>query len=69
MTAYPGTIRTMLGQLCTALWNSLSRLDVIQPEFEPGTVVTPLALRCSAVDRCATQNAVVAMLVNCALNS
>ena len=29
--------------------------DVIQPGFKPGTVVTPLALRGSALDRCATQ--------------
>jgi hypothetical protein len=50
MTAYPGQTRTMLGQLCTALWDSLSRPDVIQPGFEPGAVVTPLALRCSALN-------------------
>ena len=34
-------------------WDSKSQLDVIQPGFEPGTVVTLLALRCSALDRCA----------------
>jgi hypothetical protein len=28
---------------------------VIQPGFKLGTVVTPLALRCSALDRCATR--------------
>ena len=28
---------------------------MIQPGFEPGTVVTLLALRCSALDRCATR--------------
>uniref|UniRef100_A0AAZ3NQI5 Fatty acid binding protein 6, ileal (gastrotropin) n=1 Tax=Oncorhynchus tshawytscha TaxID=74940 RepID=A0AAZ3NQI5_ONCTS len=28
---------------------------VIQPRIEPGCVVTPLALRCSALDRCATR--------------
>ena len=43
-----GQTRTRLGQLCAALWDSQSRPDVIQPGFEPGTVVTPLALRCSA---------------------
>ena len=43
-----------LGQLCNALWDSRSRPVVIQPGIEPGSVVTPLALRCSAYDRCAT---------------
>ena len=28
---------------------------MIQPGIEPGSVVMPLALRCSALDRCATQ--------------
>uniref|UniRef100_A0A8C8LM85 Transmembrane protein 174 n=1 Tax=Oncorhynchus tshawytscha TaxID=74940 RepID=A0A8C8LM85_ONCTS len=37
-----------------AQWDSQSRLDVIQPGFEPGTVVTPLALRYSPLDRCTT---------------
>ena len=55
MTAYTGQTRTTLGRLCTALWDSQSRPDVIQPRFEPGTVVMPLALRCSALDRCATR--------------
>jgi hypothetical protein len=45
----------MLGQLCTALWESQSRPDVIQPGIEPGTLVTPLALRCSVLDRCSTR--------------
>ena len=52
MTAYPGQTRTTLGQLCAALWDSQSQLDVIQPGFEPGTVVTPFALICSALDHC-----------------
>ena len=43
-----------LGQLCAALWDAQSRTDVKQPGFEPGTLVTPPALRCSALDRCAT---------------
>ena len=47
----PGHTRTTLGQL----WDSQSRPDVTQPGFEPGTVVTPLALRCSAWDRFATR--------------
>ena len=47
-----GLPRPILGQLCSALWDSQSRLDVIQPGFEPGTVVTSLALRCIALDRC-----------------
>ena len=51
MTAYPGQTRTTLGQLCATLWDSQSRPDVIQPGFKPGTVVTPLALRCSASDQ------------------
>ena len=46
------TIRT-LGQLCAALWDSQTWLVVIQPGIEPGSVVTPLALRCSALDPCA----------------
>ena len=56
MTAYCQTLtRTTLGQLCSALWDSQSRPVVIQPGIEPGPVVTPLALRCSALDRCATR--------------
>ena len=54
MTAYPGQTRTMLGQLCATLWDSKTRADVIQPGFKPGTAVTPLALRCSVLDHCAT---------------
>ena len=56
MTAYPGQTltQTMLGQLCTALWDSKSRPVVLQPGIEPGSVVTPLALRCSVLDRCDT---------------
>ena len=38
---------TTLGQLCAALWDYQSQPDVIQPGFEPGTVVTHLALSCS----------------------
>ena len=45
------TVQTMLGQLCAALWDSQLRPDVRQPGFEPGTVVMPLALRCSVLDR------------------
>ena len=40
---------TMLGQLCAALWDSWSPPDVTPPGFEPGTVVMPVALRCSAL--------------------
>nr|XP_046214844.1 3-hydroxyanthranilate 3,4-dioxygenase [Oncorhynchus gorbuscha] len=36
----------------------LPQPDVIQPGFKPGTVVTPLALRCSALDPCTTQELV-----------
>ena len=55
MTAYPSQTRTTLGQLCAALWDSQSRSDVMQPGFKPGTAVTPLALRCSVLDHCATR--------------
>ena len=57
MTAYLGQTltRTMLGQLCAALWDSQSRPVVIQAGIEPGYKIMPLALRCSALDRCATQ--------------
>ena len=44
-----------LGQVCATLLDSQSRLVVIQPGIKPGSVVTPLAPRCSALDRCATQ--------------
>ena len=53
----PPLIRTTLGQLFSALLDSWSRPVVIQPGIEPGSVVTPLALRCSALDRCATREA------------
>jgi hypothetical protein len=57
MTAYPGQtlIRTKLAQLCAALWASKSQPVVIQPEINPGFVVMTLALRSSALDRCATR--------------
>jgi hypothetical protein len=45
-----GQTWTTLGQLCAALWDSHSRPDVMQPAFEPGTAVTPLALGYSALD-------------------
>jgi hypothetical protein len=44
-----------LGQLCAALWDSQSRTVVIQPGIEPVSVVTRLALRCSALDHRPTQ--------------
>jgi hypothetical protein len=58
MTAYPGQTltRTTLGQLCAALWDSQSQSVVIQPGIEPESVVMPLALRCSALDRCVTRD-------------
>ena len=55
MMAYPGQPWTTLSQLYSAPWDSQSWPDVIQHVFEPGTVVMPLALRCSALDRCATR--------------
>jgi hypothetical protein len=54
MMAYPGQTQTALGKLYAALWDFQSQPDVIQAGFELGTVVTPLALRCSALDHCAT---------------
>ena len=65
MMAYSGQTWTMLGQLCAALWDCQSRPAVIQPGFEPETVVTPIALRCSSLDRCATREPlVIGMLIN-----
>jgi hypothetical protein len=58
MTAYPGQTLTTLGQLCVTPWDSQSQPVVIQPGIKPGSVVTPLALRCHAVDRCATREPV-----------
>ena len=37
-----------LGQLYAALWDSRSQLVVTQPGIEPGSLMTPQALRCSA---------------------
>jgi hypothetical protein len=54
MTADPGQTQTTLGQLGATLSDSQSQSGVIQPGIEPGSVVTPLALRCSALDRSAT---------------
>ncbi|XP_071268374.1 sorting nexin-14-like isoform X7 [Salvelinus alpinus] len=45
----PPLPRTTLGQLCAAMG-----LPILHG-IEPRSVVTPLALRCSALDRCATQ--------------
>jgi hypothetical protein len=47
--------RMTLDQLCATLSDSQSQPVVIQPGIEPGSIVTPLALRCSALDRCATR--------------
>jgi hypothetical protein len=55
MTAYRSQTQTTLGQLCTSLWDSQSRPVAILPGIEPGSVVTPLALRCSTLDRCTTR--------------
>ena len=45
----------MQGQLCTDLWESHSRPGLTQHGIEPGSVVTLLALRCSVLDDCTTQ--------------
>ena len=62
MTAYPNLTLTTLGQLCVALWDSQSLPVVIQPGIEPGSVVIPLALRCSALDCCATQEPILGQI-------
>jgi hypothetical protein len=59
MTAYPS--QTTLGQLYTTLWEPQSQPDVILPGIEPLSVVTPLTLRCSALDRCAIQEPYIVM--------
>jgi hypothetical protein len=43
--------------LCANLWDSRSRLVVTQPGNKPGSVVMPLALQCSALEHCATREA------------
>jgi hypothetical protein len=55
MTVNPGQTWMTLDQLCAAVWYSQSRPGVIEPGFEPRIFVTPLALRCSALDRCTSQ--------------
>ena len=45
----------MLDQLCATLWDSQSQLVVKQPGIKPVSIGTPLALRCSFLDRCASQ--------------
>ena len=69
MTAYSGQAltRTTLGQLCDVLWDSQSLPVVIQPRIEQGSVVTPLALRCSALVRCATRFCVCLLECVCVL--
>ena len=59
MMAYPSQTltRSMLCQLSTTLRDTQSRPVVIQPGIVPGSVVTPLALRCSGLDRCANLKA------------
>ena len=41
-------------ELCAILSDFQSQPDVIQPGIEPGSVMTPIALWCSALDRCST---------------
>jgi hypothetical protein len=48
--AKPSLTQTTLGQLCAASWVSRSWPAVTQPGIKPGSVVTPQALRCSALD-------------------
>ena len=52
MTAYPGQTWTNYAPPYGTP-NHMS--DVIQPGFELRTVVMPLAMRCSALDSCATR--------------
>jgi hypothetical protein len=63
MTAYTGQTRTTLGQLCAVLRYSQSCPVVIQPGIESGSVATPLALRCNALDRCATREPKIHIMV------
>ena len=53
----PPLTRTRLGQLCAALRVSQSRPAATQSGIEPGSVVMSLALRSSALDRCASREA------------
>jgi hypothetical protein len=55
----PPLTRTMLGQLFVASWVSRSRMATTQHDIKPGTVVTQLALRCSALDHCITREVTV----------
>jgi hypothetical protein len=55
----PSVTRTMLVQLCTESWVSRSCLAATQPGIEPGSVVAPQSLQCSALDCCATLESVV----------
>jgi hypothetical protein len=61
MTAYTGQTQTTLGQMRTALWDSQSRWHCGTPNCDTAwirtrvSVVMPLALRCSTLDRCATR--------------
>ena len=58
------TTRTMLVQLCAASRVSLLWPAATQPGIEPGSVVTPQALRCIALDCCATQEALFTVYCN-----
>ena len=57
MTAYPGQTLTQT-TLGAALWDSQLPPVVIQPGIEPGSVLTPPALSCSALDHCTTRELV-----------
>ena len=54
LRAKPSLTRTTLGQLCIALWTSRSGPAATQPRLKPESLVAQLALRCSALDHCAT---------------
>jgi hypothetical protein len=51
MTTYTSQTQTTVCKLC----NAQTQLVVIHPGIVPRSVVTSLVLRCSALDRCATQ--------------
>ena len=49
--------RMTLGQLCVAPQTSRTLPAATEPGLDPGCLVAQLALRCSALNHCATQEA------------
>ena len=59
----PLLTRMTLGQLCAAPWVSWWRPAATEPGLEPGSLVAQLALRCSALDHCATREAPASIIL------